>query len=114
MLTAVDDLFRRSITTLMTIYLLVGIAVIVGVVFIIRTLGRTYAEYRGTHLVVCPETEKYEIVEIDARRAAITSLFGTPELRIENCSRWPEHPRCAKDCIWQIDLCSIRPQQTAR
>ena len=38
MLTAVDDLFRRSITTLLTIYFLAGIALIVGLVFIIRAL----------------------------------------------------------------------------
>ena len=117
MLTAVDDLFRRSITTLLTIYLVVGIAVIVGLVFIIRALVRTYVEYRGKRLVVCPETEKYATVEIDAPLAAITSLFGAPELRIENCSRWPEHQHCAQDCIWQIDLsplgCPIRDLLTS-
>ena len=110
MLTAVDDLFRRSITTFLTIYLLVAVAVIVGLIFIIRTLGRTYGEYRGKHLVVCPETGKYEAVEVDGPLAAITSLFGTPELRIENCSCWPKHQHCVRDCIWQIDLSPIRSQ----
>jgi hypothetical protein len=112
MLTAVDDLFRRSITTLVAIYLVVGIAVIVGLVFIIRELVRTYLEYRGKRLVMCPETEKYATVEIDAPLAAVTSLFGAPQLRIENCSRWPERQHCAQDCTWQIDLsplgCPIR------
>jgi hypothetical protein len=112
MLTAADDLFRRSITTLLTVYLVVGIAVIVGLVFIIRAMVRTYLEYRGKRLVICPETEKYATVEINAPLAAVTSLFGAPELRIENCSRWPERQHCAQDCIWQIDLsplgCPIR------
>src|SRR5437879_13713709 len=65
MLTAVDDFFRRSITTLLTIYLVAGIAVIVALVSIIRALVRTYVKYRGNRLVVCPETERYETVEID-------------------------------------------------
>jgi len=104
MLTAIDGLFRRSLTTLLTIYLVVGIAVIVGLVFIIRALVRTYVEYRGKRLVICPQTEKYATVEIDAPLAAVTSLFGAPELRIENCSRWPERQHCVQDCIWQIDL----------
>ena len=105
MLTAVDDFFRRSsITTLLTIYLVAGIAVIVGLVYIIRALVRTYVTYRGNLLVICPETEKYATVEIDGPLATITSLFGVPELRIENCSRWPEHQHCAQDCVWQIDL----------
>lgn len=104
MLTALDDLFRRSITTLLTIYLVVGIAVIVGLVFIIRALLRTYVQYRAGRLVVCPETAHCATVEIDARLAAITSLLGAPELCIENCSRWPDHQHCAQDCVWQIDL----------
>ncbi len=112
MLTAVDDLFRRSIMTLLTIYLVVGIVLIVGLVFIIRALVRTYLEYRGERLVLCPETEQYATVEIDGRLAAVTALFGASELRVENCSRWPEHEHCAQDCIWQIDLsplgCPIR------
>ena len=117
MLTALDDLFRRSITTLLTIYLVVGIAVIVGLVFIIRALVRASVEYRGKRLVVCPETEKYATVEIDAPLAAITSLFGAPELRIENCSRWPERRHCAQHCIWQINIsplgCPVRDLLTS-
>ena len=92
MLTAVDDLFRRSITTLLTIYLVVGVAIIVGLVFIIRALVRTCLQYRGKRLVLCPEAEQYATVEIEAPLAAVTTLFGAAELRIENCSRWPE--RC--------------------
>jgi len=104
MLTAVDDLFRRYTTTLLTIYVVAGIAVIVGLAFIIRALVRTYLQYRGKLLVVCPEAEKYATVEIDRPLAAITSLFGTPDLRIENCSRWPERQLCSQDCVWQIGL----------
>ena len=104
MLTAVDDFFRRSITTLLTIYLVAGIAVIVALVSIIRALVRTYVKYRGNRLVVCPETERYATVEIDGPLAAVTSLFGALELRIENCSRWPEHQHCTQDCVRQIAL----------
>ena len=54
------------ITALLTIYL----GRIVVLVFVIRALVRTYVEYRGKRLVVCPETEKYATMKIDAPLAA--------------------------------------------
>ena len=64
MLTAVDNLFRRSITTLLAVYLVAGIAVLVALVYIIRALVRTYVEYRGKRLVICPETENMQLSKL--------------------------------------------------
>jgi hypothetical protein len=109
---AVDEFFRTTITALYTLYALAGIAVLVGVVLAVRALLRTYLNYHGTRIVTCPETEKFVAVEVDAPRAALSRLFGTPELRLEDCTRWPERQNCAQDCILQIDLspigCSLR------
>jgi hypothetical protein len=109
---AVDEFFRTTITALYTLYALAGIAVIVGIVFAVRAFLRTYLNYHGTRIVTCPETEKFVAVEVDAPHAAVTRLFGTPDLRLENCTRWPERQNCPQDCILQIDLspigCSLR------
>jgi hypothetical protein len=109
---AVDEFFRTTITALYTLYALAGIAVLIGIVLAVRAFLRTYLNYHGTRIVTCPETEKFVAVEVDAPRAALSRLFGTPELRLEDCTRWPERQNCPQDCILQIDVspigCSLR------
>jgi len=109
---AVDEFFRTTITALYTLYALAGIAVVVGIVFAVRAFLRTYLNYHGTRIVTCPETEKLVAIDVDAPHAAVSRLFGTPDLRLEDCSRWPERQNCPQDCILQIDLspigCSLR------
>ena len=107
MVTAVDELFRRSLATLLTAYSLVAIAVAVAVGFAVRAFLRTYVHYRGTRVVTCPETEQYAAVEVDSPHAAVTCLWGASQLRLQSCSRWPERQGCPQDCIWQIDLSPI-------
>jgi hypothetical protein len=107
MITAVDDLFRRYVVTLLTIYLVVAVAACIGLVLLIRALVRVYLRYRGTCVVTCPETEQYAAVDVDAVHAAVTSLYGTPALRLTSCSRWPEREGCPQECAWQIDLSPI-------
>lgn len=107
MITAVDDLFRRYIWTMLTIYIVIVVALGIGLVFLIQAVVRTYARYRGKRVVTCPETEQYAAVEVDAIHAAITSITGVPQLRLTNCSRWPERQGCPEECTWQIDLSPI-------
>ncbi len=113
---AIDDFFRTSITVLYTLYALAGIAVIVAFTFAVRAFLCTYLHYCGTRLVTCPETEQWAVVEPNARQAALSSLFGIPKIRLDDCSRWPERHDCPQDCVWQIDLspigCSLRGMLT--
>lgn len=91
MLTAIDDIFRRSLTTLLTIYLVVGITVIVGLVMIIRALVRRYLEDRDKRLAVLPETEQYAAQDaVDDIDALYAALFGAPALRVKNGSHRPK------------------------
>ena len=64
------------------------------------TVGKRYRRFRGTRLVTCPETHTTAAVEVDAWRAALT---GT-ELRLEDCSRWPERETCGQECLRQIEV----------
>jgi len=107
MITAVDDLFRRYVFTLLTLYLVVAVAAGIGLAFLSRAVVRAYVRYRGRRVVTCPETEQYAAVDVDAIHAAVTSLSGVPQLRLTSCSRWPEREGCPQDCTWHIDLSPI-------
>ncbi|HEX6626234.1 MAG TPA: hypothetical protein VF064_21130 [Pyrinomonadaceae bacterium] len=72
--------------------------------FSARAALRTYTRYRGTRVVVCPETRGYVAVEVDARHAAATAATkGEPELVLSACTRWPERAGCDQACVWQIE-----------
>jgi hypothetical protein len=72
-----------------------------------------YLLYRGTRVVVCPETRRHVAVEVDAAHAAATAdADGEAELRLSSCTRWPERADCDRDCIYQIanapEDCAVR------
>ena len=60
-----------------------------------------FSRYRGSRLVTCPETQNTAVVELDAKHAAVTGLSGHEQLRLENCTRWPQRDNCDQDCISQ-------------
>ncbi len=61
-----------------------------------------YLHLLGKRLVVCPETQEYAAVELDAAKAAAKSLEGKTWMRLKNCNRWAERDRCAEPCLKQI------------
>ncbi len=65
-------------------------------------MAGAYLKFRGRRIVICPETEKPTAVEVDARFAAASAVFGEPSLRLKTCSRWPEHRDCGQECLEQI------------
>jgi len=76
--------------------------------FGIRWLVRSSSKYRGSRLVTCPETEKPAIVEVDALHASLTSTVRLPDIRIENCSRWPLKGQCGQECLTNLDVAPDR------
>jgi hypothetical protein len=68
-----------------------------------RRMGRAFLKFRGTRVVVCPETGEYVAVEVDARHAAATAASHEPELVLTKCTRWPERADCHQDCVRQIE-----------
>lgn len=92
---------------------LLVLAVLVAVVGTFLTwLVRGYLRHRGARLITCPETQTREAVVVDAGHAAVTSLVGRTELRLSDCTRWPERRACGQQCLAQIqaapDGCLIR------
>jgi hypothetical protein len=85
-------------------YLIVIVLVTTAVYFGIRWLVRTYSQYRGTKIVTCPETGRPAIVEVDALHASLTSTVGLPDIRLENCWRWPLKEQCGQECLANLDV----------
>jgi len=91
----------------MTTPILLGSAafvVIIGVL-LFRAIPamQAYCTYRGRRLVRCPETQQPAAVDVAARKAASTALWGDPTLRLDQCSRWPERQNCGQECLEQIE-----------
>ncbi len=92
--------------TTTTVGIAVEIFLLAGIMYVLlRCLeaGRTYFKLRGRRLVTCPETNRPAAIELDAKYAALTAVFGRPELRISRCSRWPERRNCGECCLKQIE-----------
>jgi hypothetical protein len=83
---------------------IVVVALAIAVVtYALIFFGARYRRYRGTRLVECPETGRAAAVHVNARRAAATPPGRPPELRLKDCSRWPEREDCGQECLSQIE-----------
>ena len=84
------------------ILFMLAIAVtVLGVVTLCRAL-RTYLEFRGKRLVSCPETHRPAAVRVAAGKAAFEATIGKEQLKLSECSRWPEREACGQECLAQI------------
>ena len=88
---------------------LIAIALLAAALwFGIRWLVRSSSKYRGSRLVTCPETKKPVVVEIDSLHASLTSTLGLPDIRLQNCSRWPIQGQCGQECLTDLDVAPDR------
>jgi hypothetical protein len=91
----------------MTTPILLGSAALVVVigVLLFRSIPamQAYCTYRGRRLVRCPETQQTAAVNVAARQAAASALWGNSTLRLDQCSRWPERQNCGQECLQQIE-----------
>jgi hypothetical protein len=65
-------------------------------------LGGRWLKYRGRRVIVCPENNRPAGVAVDARHAAATVFGKSPELRLSECSRWPEKAGCGQECLSEM------------
>jgi len=78
--------------------------VLAAIYFGIRYFVRASQKFGGERVIICPETGKQAMVELDVRRAAVSSLIGQTDLRLENCWRWPMKQNCGQECLLQLDM----------
>jgi hypothetical protein len=64
-------------------------------------LREVYMRYSASRLIACPENQQPAAVNIDALHAAFTGIDGSPDLRLCDCTRWPEHSNCSRACLPQ-------------
>jgi hypothetical protein len=76
--------------------------------FGIRWLIRSFSKYRGPRIVTCPETKKPAIVEVDWLYTSLTSTVGVPDIRLQECSRWPLKEQCGQECLMNLDVAPER------
>jgi hypothetical protein len=75
-----------------------------GICWLVRSSSR----YRGTRVVTCPETHKPALVEVDSLHATLTSTVGPPDIRLQDCSRWPIKEQCGQECLMDLDVAPER------
>jgi hypothetical protein len=85
-------------------YFIVAALVAVAIYFGVRYFVRATGKFGGSRVIVCPETGKQAMVEVDTRRAALTSLVGHTDIRLESCWRWPLKEDCGQECLLQLDV----------
>jgi len=86
------------------VYLIIAALIVAAIYFGIRYFVRASQRFSGERVIICPETGRQAMVEIDTKHAAITSLFGQTDLRLENCARWPIKQDCGQECLLQFDV----------
>ena len=85
--------------TYISIALLLVTAIFLGIRYFVRVCLR----YGGAQRIVCPETGKAAMVEVDILRAGLTSAVGQPDIRLKSCWRWPLNENCGQECLTQLD-----------
>ena len=85
-------------------YLIVIAMMATAFFFGIRWLVRAFSHYRGTRIVTCPETGKPTFVRVDALHALMTSTVGLPDIRLQDCGRWPLKAQCGQECLTDLDV----------
>jgi len=88
---------------IMTIVYLVLAPVIVAAIYLGIRYWMGRQKYAGGRVIICPETGCQAMVELDASRAAMTSLMGQTDLRLQDCWRWPLKQDCGQECLLQLD-----------
>ena len=81
---------------IITLLAIAGLALVYVVVPIV---AETFTRYRSRRVLRCPESTLMADVQIDATHAAMTAIPGPPELRVRDCSLWPDRRSCDQACL---------------
>jgi len=84
------------------IVLVAGAIVGVAAIAVAVKMARAFGQYRGERVVTCPETHAPVGVRVDARHAALSAAGGPADLRLSDCTRWPEKAGCGQECLAEI------------
>jgi hypothetical protein len=88
----------------LVMYVVAAAMVTTGLFLGIDYFVRAYICYRDSRLITCPQNGAAAMVEVDAVHAAVTSILGSPDIRLRDCWRWPIHQACGQECLLQFDV----------
>jgi len=91
--------------------LIVAILAVAVLFVLVPRVLHTLAHYRAPRALPCPETGEPVRLDLDASRAALTSAFGRPRLRVSWCTRWPQRRRCAQECVASPEVEKPAPEK---
>jgi hypothetical protein len=74
-----------------------------AVAFDLTMAVRAYLRYRGKRVIACPETANHAAVHVNVLNAAREAVFGKHDIRLDQCSCWPERQNCGQECLSQIE-----------
>lgn len=82
----------------------ITLAVLLCLAAVVARYAFLYTRLHGKRVLTCPETGEAVGVDLDAKRAATTSLFGaSPALSLTDCTRWPDRAGCDQACLHQLE-----------
>lgn len=92
--------------------LVAGLALAAALYWLLRGPVRVWRFYRAGRVIDCPENHEPAAVSVNAWKAVTSGAGGHPELRLAECSRWPEKAGCGQECLAQIQAapadCMVR------
>ena len=88
------------------------LVILVAVVIVLVRAVKSYMKWRGTRVIICPESRQPAGVEVDAGHAALLAPINAGAFRLKDCGRWPERSDCGQECLHDIEAspeeCLIR------
>jgi len=89
----------------LSLFHIVVAGIIIGLILLFAfPVFKAYFKYRGERLVTCPENRTTAAVHVSTKSAATAGFSGTNSLRLDHCSRWPEHKNCGQECLNEVEL----------
>jgi hypothetical protein len=80
--------------------MVIGAVLALGIVYVLLPIVvGAFRRYRGTKILRCPELGDNAEIGLDTRHATVTAAFKEPELKVIQCSHWPERQPCDEDCL---------------
>ena len=86
----------------MSVSMLAWIAIAAVVLFAAYRLIGAWIRFHGARVITCPENQRPAGVHVDVRHAAVSALASAPDVRLNECSRWPEKQDCGQECLREL------------
>jgi len=84
------------------ILIVLGVLFAAAVIFGLAVATGAFVRFRGERVITCPENKQPAAVHINLAQVAREAMVGKLDLRLDQCSRWPERAGCGQDCLSQI------------